>query len=78
MFEGKRWFDLVRISRRDGENTRLINKVLPKFQENTSAIRIKLSTQDVLYWPYNRDELKQNPLLIQNPAYVTDNTEQNF
>ena len=78
MFEGKRWFDLVRISRRDGENTRLINKVLPKFQENTSAIRIKLSTQDVLYWPYNRDELKQNPLLIQNPAYVTNNTEQNF
>ena len=78
MFEGKRWFDLVRISRREGENTRLINKVLPKFQENTSAIRIKLSTQDVLYWPYNRDELKQNPLLIQNPAYVTDNTEQNF
>lgn len=78
MFEGKRWFDLVRLSRRDGENSRMIEKVLPKFQENTSAIRIKLSTQDVLYWPYNRNELKQNPYLVQNPAYVTDNTEQNF
>lgn len=77
MFEGKRWFDLVRISRRDKENTRMINKVLPKFQENTSAIRIKLSTQDILYWPYNREELKQNPLLVQNPAYKTDKTEQN-
>jgi len=77
MFEGKRWFDLVRISRRDGENSRMISKVLPKFQENTSAIRIKLSTQDILYWPYNREETKQNPLLVQNPAYKTDKTEQN-
>lgn len=78
MFEGKRWFDLVRLCRRDGENDRLIKKVLPKFQENTSAIRIKLSTANVLYWPYNREEIKQNPKLVQNPAYITDNTEQNF
>ena len=78
MFEGKRWFDLVRLSRRDGNNDRLIEKVLPKFQENTSAIRIKLSAADVLYWPYNREELKQNTKLVQNPAYVTDHTEQNF
>ena len=77
MFEGKRWFDLVRLSRRDGENDRLIKKVLPKFQENTSAIRIKLATADVLYWPYNREEIKQNPELHQNPAYITDNTEKN-
>ncbi len=77
MFEGKRWFDLVRISRRDGDNTRLINKVLPKFTENASVIRIKLATQDVLYWPYYKEELKQNPYLTQNPAYETDKTEQN-
>jgi hypothetical protein len=78
MFEGKRWFDLVRLCRREGENNRMINKVLPKFQENASAIRIKLSTQDILYWPYNREELKQNPYLKQNPAYETDDTKQNL
>lgn len=78
MFEGKRWYDLVRVSRRDGDNTRLITKVLPKFTENASVIRIKLATQDILYWPYNKEELKQNPNLVQNPAYETDNTEQNF
>ena len=78
LFEGKRWFDLVRFSRRDGDNTRLVQKVTPKFQENASVIRIKLATQDALYWPYNREELKQNPHLEQNPAYETDNTEQNF
>lgn len=78
MFEGKRWFDLVRLSLRDGNNTRLISKVLPKFQENSAAIRIKLAAQDVLFWPYNREELIQNTKLTQNPAYETANTEQNY
>lgn len=78
MFEGKRWFDLVRLSRREGDNSRMISKILPKFEENASAIRIKLSTQDILYWPYNREELKQNPNLKQNPAYETDDTKQNI
>ena len=78
MFEGKRWFDLVRFSLRDGNNTRLLNKVIPKFQENGPAIRIKLSTQDILFWPYSRDELKVNPYLKQNPAYDTDKSEKNI
>lgn len=78
LFEGKRWFDLVRLCRRDADNERMIKKVLPKFQENSSAIRIKLSTQDILYWPYNREELNQNPKLHQNIAYETDKTEKNF
>jgi len=81
MFEGKRWYDLVRMCRReskDDHNERMISKVINKFQENTSAIRIKLQTEDILYWPYHRDEIKQNTLLIQNPAYETDNIEHNF
>ena len=78
MFEGKRWFDLVRLCRREGDNSRMITKVLPKFQENSAAIRVKLSSKDIIWWPYYRDELKQNPNLHQNPAYETDKTEQNF
>jgi len=78
MFEGKRWFDLVRLCRREGENSRMLSKVVPKFQENGAAIRIKLSTKDILYWPYHRDELKQNTLLKQNVAYETDKTEMNM
>lgn len=77
MFEGKRWFDLVRFCRRYNDNTRLVQKVSSKFQENANVIRLKLATQDALYWPYNRNELKQNPYLVQNPAYETDNTERN-
>lgn len=78
MFEGKRWFDLVRLSMREGSNTRMVNKVIPKFKDNTVAIRIKLSAPDALFYPYWRDELKQNPYLVQNPAYDTgDNMEKN-
>ena len=78
MFEGKRWFDLIRFCRRDGDNSRMITKVLPKFQENSAAIRVKLSSPNIIWWPYYRDELKQNPYLKQNPAYETDKTEQNI
>ena len=78
MFEGKRWFDLVRISRRDGDNVRMVNKVIPKFIDNVSAIRIRLSAPDALFYPYNRNELKANPYLQQNPAYDTKNTSQNM
>jgi hypothetical protein len=78
MFEGKRWFDLVRLCRREGDNSRMITKVLPKFQENSAAVRVKLSSGDIIWWPYFREEIKQNPYLIQNPAYETTNTEQNM
>lgn len=73
MFEGKRWFDLVRLCRREGSNTRMLDKVMQKFSENTAALRIRLSTPDALYFPYHEDELKANPYLVQNPAYENEN-----
>lgn len=72
MFEGKRWYDLVRMCRRDGSNSRMVEKVLPKFEQDGSKIRIKLASPDILYFPYNRDEIKVNTELKQNPAYITD------
>src|SRR5574344_381156 len=78
MFEGKRWFDLVRMARRDGNNSRLVTLVLNKYEDNINAIKIKLSAPDILYFPYSESELKVNPNLTQNPAYTTgDDTEQN-
>ena len=73
MFEGKRWFDLVRLCRREGSNTRMLDKVMQKFSENTAALRIRLSAEDALYYPYHENELKANPYLVQNPAYKNDN-----
>ena len=69
MFEGKRWFDLVRFARRDGNNTRLSDNATQKSIENVNALKIKLADPNIIYFPYAKSELKVNPLLKQNPAY---------
>ncbi|HCJ46768.1 MAG TPA: RagB/SusD family nutrient uptake outer membrane protein [Prevotella sp.] len=80
MFEGKRWYDLVCRSRRDGNTDYLRQQTLMKFTSNTSAISGKLGKMDYIYWPYNIDELKVNSNLKQNPAFgsgVDESIEQN-
>lgn len=72
MFEGKRWFDLVRVSQRDGNTNRLVSLASRKYIENVNAIKIKLADPNIIYFPYAKSELKANPLLIQNPAYGRD------
>lgn len=67
MFEGKRWYDLVRRARREGNSESLKSAVSKKGVENLN----KLSVMDAIYWPYNQDELKVNSQLKQNPAYDT-------
>ena len=64
MFEGKRWFDLVRVARRDGNNNRLISLASRKYIENVNAIKIKLADPNIIYFPYAKSELKVNPLLV--------------
>ena len=76
LFEGKRWFDLVRMARRDGNNIRLSTLATRKYIENVNAIKIKLANPDRIYFPDAKSELKVNPLLKQNPAYSnTEDTE---
>jgi hypothetical protein len=69
MFEGKRWFDLVRATQREEETTRLSLNVMRKHQQDVNVIKIKLADPNYIYFPYARKELKANPLLVQNPAY---------
>lgn len=76
LFEGKRWFDLVRFARRDGNNTRLISLATRKYIENVNAIKIKLADPNIVYFPYAKSELKVNPLLKQNPAYGNEEDSQ--
>ncbi len=68
MFEGKRWYDLVRRARRDGNTNYLIGVVARKGNSG-STLSSKLSRMDAIYWPYHIDELKVNSLLTQNPAF---------
>ena len=69
MFEGKRWFDLVRLARRDGKTERLVSCAIRKYRQDINVIKIKLTDPNYIYYPYAKSELKVNPLLVQNPAY---------
>ena len=69
MFEGKRWFDLVRRSMREGNTNYLISQAGRKYRNNKSAAESKLAGLDGIFWPYNEEELKVNKNLVQNPAF---------
>lgn len=69
MFEGKRYYDLVRRARRDGNTSTITTNVMHKYETGGSAIRQKFTKMDYIYWPYNVDELKVNKNLSQNPAF---------
>lgn len=71
MFEGKRWFDLVRRSERKNSPEDLVNFVLYKYTDNLSTIAAKLGVMNALYLPVNEGELIANPQLVQNPYYIT-------
>ena len=71
MFEGKRFYDLVRRSQRDGNTDYLCEQVANKSVDLKSTIMSKLSKMDAIYWPYNLNECKANKNLKQNPAFGT-------
>lgn len=71
LFEGKRWYDLLRQARRNGSSKELAITVTKKQITNISGIQIRLADTNALYLPYYRNELKVNPYLKQNPAYNT-------
>jgi len=69
MFEGKRWFDLMRLARRSNSTAPLVSYVA-KTTAGNEALG-KVSVMNALYWPIHKNELIANPLLVQNPFYNT-------
>lgn len=67
LFEGKRYFDLMRMALRNG-NTSDVTNYVSKTSTSTELYG-NMSTLESLYWPVNKDELIANPLLKQNPFY---------
>jgi hypothetical protein len=49
-FEGKRWFDLIRIAERRGDPSFLANKVSAKFEDPAVAASIKSKLSDPTNW----------------------------
>lgn len=73
MFEGKRWFDLVRKARREGSNAGMLDLATRKYT-NPGSVKSKWIKPDMLYLPIHEDELKVNTKLVQNPEYETEKT----
>ncbi|MDR1763406.1 MAG: RagB/SusD family nutrient uptake outer membrane protein [Dysgonamonadaceae bacterium] len=76
LFEGKRWFDLVRSALREDDRNGgpdnhplTLNYIIRKYTYNGEVIRSKLIHTDALYLPIHSDELINNPTLVQNPYY---------
>ena len=69
MFEGKRYYDLVRAARRDGNTAQLQQAVTSKYGEASSGIVAKLKLLDFMYMPVSKSQIKINPNLTQNPCY---------
>ena len=72
--EGKRWFDLVRYAMRQGNTNKMLNLLVIKYSTNSSAIKAKLATINSLFNPVYQEEIKINTDLVQNPAWITDET----
>lgn len=72
-YEGKRWFDLVRLALRE-KSTDKIKFVADKIGGGSAVIKTKMSTIDGLFMPIHIDELRYNKNLKQNPAYEKKNS----
>ncbi len=73
-FEGKRWFDLLRMGRRDNylRKDLFIEFVVSQFPEQDKFIkRSRLKDSNGWYLPIHEDEWENNPLLVQNPYYAS-------
>jgi len=75
LFEGKRWFDLVRLSRRENSVGKLNSYVNIKMTNATAPLGAV--TMDAMYMPVAERELQANKNLKQNPFYVNSSTSQN-
>lgn len=76
IYEGKRWFDLVRHARKFNDAEVLIEYFDNKrFPNSSSQVALnKMSTMDALYMPIYQTEIDNNDLLVQNPFYQMDET----
>jgi hypothetical protein len=76
LFEGKRWFDMVRMARKEDRaaggkdsHPEVLNYMTRKYTYNGDVIRSKMMHTDALYLPIHADELINNKALKQNPYY---------
>jgi starch-binding outer membrane protein, SusD/RagB family len=67
LFEGKRWFDLVRLANRE-KSTATLNDFVDK-KASTMSTSLGVPVLNALYMPIAQSELEANGKLKQNPYY---------
>lgn len=82
LFEGKRYFDILRRIKHHPEDfTKMVSTLQPRYvleKVENSTIKARLISVDALYMPIHNEELKVNSQLRQNPFYKTSsNIEKN-
>ncbi len=72
LFEGKRYYDLLRRISREGTPANVVGTYLMKKYTvlDQATAQSRLSDINALYMPINANELKLNSLLVQNPFYA--------
>lgn len=72
-FEGKRWYDLVRMAVRQGETDEMLAILVPnKYAANQGEYMRKLASINSLFFPIAEREINIHPGLVQNEAYITE------
>ena len=69
MYEGKRWYDLVRYSLRENSTARIMEAATNRDDVNKQFVQSFFKKMDAIFWPYNLEEMKVNQNLIPNPAF---------
>lgn len=77
LFEGKRYYDLVRQARRDGNTSRFISALSKKYADGGASVAIKMRNMDFMYMPILKKQMKLNDKYKQNSAYLDEETIEN-
>lgn len=73
LFEGKRYYDLVRQARRVGNTDDFSSILSSKYSEGSaSSLKMKMKMMDFMYMPILKSQIQVNPNLVQNPAYADE------
>lgn len=72
LFEGKRWYDLVRLARRQKSTSDMNDYIDHKAVGSSTSLGAPVL--DAMYMPISRGELEANPKLEQNPYYQETRT----
>ncbi|MDD2256294.1 MAG: RagB/SusD family nutrient uptake outer membrane protein [Bacteroidales bacterium] len=69
LFEGKRWFDLLRKVRREGSTVATWDYIEKKYDTDVTLIKNKMIHLGAWYLPIHQDQMIINPELKQNEFY---------